>query len=146
MLVGNKIDLLDPSEDKAGTVDPDKVVKTEAGKALAEELQIPFLETSAKRAKNVEEAFMLMAAQIKEKVATTPAMGHPSKVTDSAWWIGRKGSKAELLQQEPDISPVSGCRGPSSLVQDARFRQIAHAALESCEPGLVCNGRAEAPR
>jgi len=80
MLVGNKVDLLDPSEGR-GAPDPDKVVKTDTGRALAEELGIPFLETSAKRSKNVDEAFMRMAAEIKKRAASSPAIGQPSKNT-----------------------------------------------------------------
>ena len=37
--------------------------------ALADELGIPFLETSAKNSINVEQAFMTMAAQIKDRWA-----------------------------------------------------------------------------
>lgn len=44
----------------------------------ANELGIPFLETSAKNATNVEQAFMTMAAEIKNQV------GPPSSATDTA--------------------------------------------------------------
>lgn len=37
---------------------------------FASELGIPFLETSAKDSKNVEQAFMTMAAEIKARMAT----------------------------------------------------------------------------
>lgn len=37
---------------------------------FAQELGIPFLETSAKDSKNVEQAFMTMAAEIKARLAT----------------------------------------------------------------------------
>jgi Ras-related protein Rab-1A len=36
-------------------------------------LGIPFLETSAKNASNVEQAFLTMARQIKERMGTTTA-------------------------------------------------------------------------
>lgn len=36
-------------------------------KAFADEIGIPFMETSAKSATNVEEAFMAMAAEIKNR-------------------------------------------------------------------------------
>lgn len=36
---------------------------------FATELNIPFLETSAKDSKNVEQAFMTMAAEIKSRMA-----------------------------------------------------------------------------
>ena len=35
---------------------------------------MPFLETSAKSATNVEQAFMTMATEIKNRMAATPAM------------------------------------------------------------------------
>ncbi|CAI0378446.1 unnamed protein product [Linum tenue] len=54
--VGNKCDLVE-----------NKVVDTQTGQALADELGIPFLETSAKDSINVEQAFLTMAAEIKKK-------------------------------------------------------------------------------
>ncbi|KQK08318.1 ras-related protein RIC1 [Brachypodium distachyon] len=62
LLVGNKCDLAES-----------RVVSYEAGKALADEIGIPFLETSAKDATNVEKAFMTMAAEIKNRMASQPA-------------------------------------------------------------------------
>ncbi|GFP95080.1 RAS-related protein rabd1 [Phtheirospermum japonicum] len=56
LLVGNKCDLVDS-----------KVVDTQTGKAFADELGIPFLETSAKDSINVEQAFLTMAGEIKKK-------------------------------------------------------------------------------
>lgn len=50
-------------------------------KELADHLGIPFLETSAKNATNVEQAFMTMAAEIKNRmqtVPTTPGLGQTS--------------------------------------------------------------------
>merc|ERR1739844_213377 len=59
LLVGNKSDRT-----------ADKVVTTEQAKEFADELRIPFLETSAKSAKNVEEAFLTMAGElVKQRVA-----------------------------------------------------------------------------
>ncbi|KAK1274673.1 Ras-related protein RABD1 [Acorus gramineus] len=55
LLVGNKCDLVE-----------NKVVDTEKAKAFADELGIPFLETSAKDAINVEQAFLTMAGEIKK--------------------------------------------------------------------------------
>ncbi|EGB06060.1 hypothetical protein AURANDRAFT_38219 [Aureococcus anophagefferens] len=52
LLVGNKCDM------------EDKVVTTEAAKEYADGLGIPFLETSAKNATNVEEAFLTMAGEL----------------------------------------------------------------------------------
>lgn len=61
LLVGNKCDL----EHK-------KVVATSTAQAFANEIGIPFLETSAKNATNVEQAFMTMAAEIKNRMASQP--------------------------------------------------------------------------
>ncbi|GJN02167.1 hypothetical protein PR202_ga19491 [Eleusine coracana subsp. coracana] len=71
LLVGNKCDLT-----------ANKVVSYEAGKALADEMGIPFMETSAKNATNVEQAFMAMAASIKTRMASQPsaAMNKPPTV------------------------------------------------------------------
>ncbi|KAJ6803046.1 ras-related protein RIC1 [Iris pallida] len=71
LLVGNKCDLTDK-----------RVVSYETGKAFADEIGIPFLETSAKSAANVEQAFMMMAAEIKNRMANQPAanIGRPTGV------------------------------------------------------------------
>lgn len=61
LLVGNKCDLTHK-----------KVVDFQTAKEYADSLSIPFLETSAKNATNVEQAFMTMAAEIKNR------MGPPS--------------------------------------------------------------------
>jgi len=55
LLVGNKCDLVN-----------ERTVSTESGKALADSLRIPFVETSAKDSTNVEEAFITMAKDIKD--------------------------------------------------------------------------------
>ncbi|WCJ36414.1 hypothetical protein M5689_017616 [Euphorbia peplus] len=62
LLVGNKSDLT-----------ANKVVSYETAKAFADEIGIPFMETSAKNASNVEQAFMAMAADIKNRMASQPA-------------------------------------------------------------------------
>uniref|UniRef100_A0A7R9YY16 Uncharacterized protein n=1 Tax=Chlamydomonas euryale TaxID=1486919 RepID=A0A7R9YY16_9CHLO len=66
LLVGNKSDL----ESK-------KVVDSATAKAFADELGIPFLETSAKSAANVEQAFMTMASEIKTRMASQPIARAP---------------------------------------------------------------------
>ncbi|KAJ8640998.1 hypothetical protein MRB53_017692 [Persea americana] len=63
LLVGNKCDMT-----------ANKVVSYETAKAFADEIGIPFLETSAKNSTNVEQAFMTMAAEIKNRMASQPAM------------------------------------------------------------------------
>ncbi|CAL9062759.1 ras-related protein RIC1-like [Musa acuminata AAA Group] len=70
LLVGNKCDLTD-----------NRAVSYEAGKAFADEIGIPFLETSAKDATNVEKAFMTMAADIKNRMASQPAMNASKPTT-----------------------------------------------------------------
>jgi Ras-related protein Rab-1A len=52
LLIGNKSDRTD------------KVVSEAEGQALANELKMPFLETSARTAENVEAAFIRMADQL----------------------------------------------------------------------------------
>ncbi|KAJ3123084.1 GTP-binding protein of the rab [Nowakowskiella sp. JEL0407] len=56
LLVGNKSDLVNK-----------KQVDYNAAKEYADNLKIPFLETSAKNATNVEQAFLTMAKQIKDR-------------------------------------------------------------------------------
>ncbi|CAG8734650.1 2103_t:CDS:2 [Acaulospora morrowiae] len=60
LLVGNKSDLQNK-----------KVVEYTVAKEFADQLNIPFLETSAKNATNVEQAFLTMAKQIKDRMGTT---------------------------------------------------------------------------
>ncbi|CAA7393135.1 unnamed protein product [Spirodela intermedia] len=64
LLVGNKCDLAE-----------NRAVPYETAKAFADELGIPFMETSAKDATNVERAFMAMTAEIKSRMATQPVAG-----------------------------------------------------------------------
>merc|ERR1719331_1921816 len=60
ILVGNKKDLEDQRE-----------IQYSEAKDLADHFNIRFLETSAKNAQNVEDAFTLMTREIKSKVATS---------------------------------------------------------------------------
>lgn len=63
LLVGNKSDRT-----------ADRVVTPEQAKEFADELGIPFIETSAKSAKNVEEAFLTMAGElIRQRLARAGA-------------------------------------------------------------------------
>jgi len=74
LLVGNKCDLTNK-----------KVVDYTSAKEYADQLGIPFLETSAKNATNVEQAFMTMAAEIKNRVGP-PAAAAPTagvKITNT---------------------------------------------------------------
>mmetsp|Transcript_4490 Transcript_4490/g.8696 ORF Transcript_4490/g.8696 Transcript_4490/m.8696 type:complete len:204 (+) Transcript_4490:30-641(+) len=63
LLVGNKSDLTTKRQ-----------VETDAAKEFADSANIPFLETSAKNATNVEDAFMTMAGEIKKRMASQPSM------------------------------------------------------------------------
>lgn len=58
LLIGNKSDLVSK-----------KVVDTEMAKSFADSHNIPFIETSAKNATNVEEAFLRMATDIKTRIS-----------------------------------------------------------------------------
>ncbi|XP_045153095.1 ras-related protein Rab-1B [Echinops telfairi] len=64
LLVGNKSDLTTK-----------KVVDNTTAKEFSDSLGIPFLETSAKNATNVEQAFMTMAAEIKKRMGPGAASG-----------------------------------------------------------------------
>jgi Ras-related protein Rab-2A len=59
MLVGNKIDL-----------DGRRVISTEEGQKFAEQNGLQFVETSAKNALNVEDAFVLTARHIHDKIVS----------------------------------------------------------------------------
>jgi Ras-related protein Rab-1A len=64
LLVGNKSDLTSK-----------RAVETTAAKEYADQLGIPFLETSAKSATNVEQAFLTMAAEIKNRMGPVAPQG-----------------------------------------------------------------------
>uniref|UniRef100_A0A665TNI1 Ras-related protein ORAB-1-like n=1 Tax=Echeneis naucrates TaxID=173247 RepID=A0A665TNI1_ECHNA len=68
LLVGNKCDLTTK-----------KVVDYTTAKEFADSLGIPFLETSAKNATNVEQAFMTMAAEIKKRMGPGATAGGGEK-------------------------------------------------------------------
>lgn len=71
LLVGNKIDL----EDEL------RQVPTEDLKAYAAELDIPWLETSAKKGDYVDTAFLVMAREIKRKMTQTAPGGGGSNIS-----------------------------------------------------------------
>ena len=71
LLVGNKCDRT-----------ADRVITEEQAKEFANELGIPYIETSAKSAKNVEEAFLTMAGQLIKQKAALQAAGVSGKEND----------------------------------------------------------------
>jgi len=86
ILIGNKCDW----EEK-------KVVSTEQGQELANELGIPFLETSAKANINVEEAFVALARDIKVRLidtASSPAGPGGSGSSSSNVNVAQGGAKS----------------------------------------------------
>jgi len=68
LLVGNKCDLVNK-----------KAVDYETAKAFADKLEIPFLETSAKAATNVEKAFLTMAGEIKNTLGAQQPLAQQNK-------------------------------------------------------------------
>jgi len=70
LLVGNKSDLTSK-----------KVVEYSVAKEFADQLNIPFLETSAKNATNVEQAFLTMAKQIKDRMGSPTGVGNAKSTT-----------------------------------------------------------------
>jgi Ras-related protein Rab-1A len=90
LLVGNKCDRT-----------ADRVVTEEQAKEFASELGIPYIETSAKSAKNVEEAFLTMAGQLIKQKAALAASG---KGTDSS-----KGSGGIDINKTPMSDTKSNC-------------------------------------
>merc|ERR1712127_647193 len=80
LLVGNKCDLTNK-----------KVVDYTSAKEYADQLGIPFLETSAKNATNVEQAFMTMAAEIKNRVGPPAPSGPPGQVKIESTPVPKQG-------------------------------------------------------
>lgn len=88
LLVGNKCDRT-----------ADRAVTTEQAKEFADDLGVAFLETSAKTAKNVEEAFLTMAGElIKQREAKVAANGGKEK--------SERGGKVSLTSGQKS---TNGC-------------------------------------
>mmetsp|Transcript_17326 Transcript_17326/g.37541 ORF Transcript_17326/g.37541 Transcript_17326/m.37541 type:complete len:215 (+) Transcript_17326:270-914(+) len=86
LLVGNKSDRT-----------ADRAVTTEQAKEFADDLGVAFLETSAKTAKNVEEAFLTMAGElIKQREAKIAANGGDGK-SDSQGKVSLTSEKKAAL-------------------------------------------------
>jgi Ras-related protein Rab-1A len=86
LLVGNKCDLTNK-----------RVVEYNTAKEYADSLGIPFLETSAKNSTNVEQAFLTMASEIKNRMAAS----QPGK--DAVKSTVKPGSGTPVAKQD------SGC-------------------------------------
>ncbi|XP_014676662.1 PREDICTED: ras-related protein Rab-1A [Priapulus caudatus] len=82
LLVGNKCDLTTK-----------KVVDYTTAKEYSDQLGIPFLETSAKNSTNVEQAFMTMAAEIKNRMGpvASPADGKQNVRINSSTPVKQSG-------------------------------------------------------
>jgi len=86
LLVGNKSDRT-----------TDKVVTAEQAKEYADDLGIAFLETSAKSAQNVEEAFLTMAGElIKQRVSRSGGKDNSDGSRDKVDLGGKKGGKSVI--------------------------------------------------
>lgn len=86
LLIGNKSDLVSK-----------KVVDTEMAKSFADSHNIPFIETSAKNATNVEEAFLRMATDIKARVA---AQGPAGRTGGKSVVIPQNGAQANKQKKD----------------------------------------------
>ena len=78
LIIGNKSDA------------PGRAVSTDEARQKAEELQVPFLETSAKSALNVEEAFLTLASELLRR---TPPEKPQKKRLSLAASASAKGKK-----------------------------------------------------
>ena len=76
LLVGNKADIADDVHNRQ--------VSQEDGKAFAEKVDVPFLETSAKTGTFVDTAFLMMAHEIKNKMTTGSSSSSGKKVSGSS--------------------------------------------------------------
>merc|ERR1719326_2706853 len=85
-------------------------------KEFADSLRIPFLETSAKNATNVEQAFMTMAAEIKSRMGPSLNTGakrrtrstwprRPSQAPGVATALAKHKTKQQKAQTVLSVSP-----------------------------------------
>jgi Ras-related protein Rab-1A len=80
LLVGNKSDMTDKKvvDYNVAKVRVIREAELTTTQEFADSLGIPFLETSAKNASNVEQAFLTMARQIKERMGNTTVNNKPT--------------------------------------------------------------------
>ena len=69
---------------------PGRAVSTDEARQKSEELQVPFLETSAKASTNVEEAFLTLASELLRRAPTDPPKKKRLSLAASASAKGRK--------------------------------------------------------
>merc|ERR1739848_312463 len=121
LLVGNKSDLT-----------AKKQVDTQTAKAFADEIGIPFLETSAKNSTNVEQAFMTVAGEIKKRMArrsraaargaarqATCAAARLTTAVDSSVRVGRlSGFNRTFIAPRAAAATRAAncCRGPARFM------------------------------
>lgn len=65
LLIGNKCDLRDE-------VDEEKIVSEDEARQLSDSLGVQYIETSAKNAHNVEQAFLMMTRAVMARMASVP--------------------------------------------------------------------------
>ncbi|KAE8210160.1 hypothetical protein CF319_g2114 [Tilletia indica] len=97
LLVGNKSDLTNK-----------KVVEYNVAKEFADQLSIPFLETSAKSAQNVEQAFLTMAKQIKDRMGAA-SVGGAGGAGGAGAGAGAKGALKVGAGQNVAGTQAGGC-------------------------------------
>ncbi|PVU93144.1 hypothetical protein BB559_003414 [Furculomyces boomerangus] len=90
ILIGNKCD-----------IEERKVISTEKGKALANEYNLKFLETSAKSNINVEEAFYSLARDIKKRLVDSAEEANNA--------ANQKGDNINIVSGEMNGASKSNC-------------------------------------
>lgn len=90
ILIGNKNDI----------PECERVISMEEGKALAQELGIPFMETSALNGTNIEPAFVEMTIRIKKSVDRRGVSGIKSTNLKSSGTVAIAGGDREYTVRE----------------------------------------------
>ncbi|GAA5812961.1 hypothetical protein MFLAVUS_006423 [Mucor flavus] len=139
LLVGNKSDLVDK-----------KVVTTEQAKEFSESLKIPLLETSAKDATNVEQAFLTMAKQIKDRMGSTMQQTQAKstvKVGQGAALEPKQsgGYQVDRLSDVPSMDNTSSS-STVNVTEERRKVEINPEDIERKESPLQSKETKEAPR
>jgi hypothetical protein len=130
LLVGNKSDLTSKRQ-----------VDSEAAKEFAGQVNIPFLETSAKNATNVEDAFMTMAGEIKKRMATAPTAseGNKSKINVGKVRVRARACASAACGRGTPIAP--SVRAVARACSPSRGVAVPSRALRSAEDRVRQVGR-----